>query len=1035
MITRKRQLALSFMFCSALVPSFAHAARGGPDGLGWSWADSDEAGIDTSFETPSIMNPIAASLPDDGVFAIPIAFPFTLYGQTSSTLYFSTNGWISLRDPGGFSAPLNTDLPDPSPPNATIAYLWDDHADGAAGSFAQHGPTPNGHLFFIRHIAKGSGAISQFYIQFYDNNSVKVVYVNRPELPSATVGIEAELGGVGLRVAFNGAITAGANFRDDYAILFFPRSPLDCSAATEVLCPTPVNGTTLGGAATIGDYGCDAIARAGAERVYSFQQLRAGRFQASLSNLGGRDLVLYVVGASCHAGIECRAGGAATIDIPDLPVGSYYLVVDGTSPLDDGSFTLVVQPGDRDCNENGVGDTCDILAGTSTDCNADGRPDDCGHCEVDIVFMMDTSGSMVPYFTPLCDAIAATVTTLATEGIDFIAQAWGITQTSSCLTDNVRNRLGATVPGSPTPPLDQLTGSESWAQAASIVAGLYPWTPNAIRVVVPIGDEGPFNGTPVNDPGDDRDAVTHAISVCLANQVIASPITPNISNPANDLLAQDLAAGTGGTWSSTGTSMGDVVVALARDACTVFTPLADAGPDVDICTPANVRLDGSGSVPRCASGTEYRWLDGTNELCGGWSGTPICDVTPVATTVYTLEVRCVGGPGCTFQDTMRVTATLGPLPSLTAEPTICPGDSISLDASLSDPNGCTTGLEYQFSDGGTVLQPWSGSSTYGPLAPAATTTYTVEVRCGSCATTTQTTVTVEPRPIAEVRGITLVCVADTTTLDGGGSIGCPGAMEYRWLDAATPVCNWSTTPTCDVTPAVPTTYTLEVRCQGGICPATTTIAVDVAPRPVAAVSPDQNVCAPGPVQLDASTSNTTGCPGGPLYEWWQGATQVRAASPVATYAPPATAPGTFTYTVVVSCAGLPGCDDQVNVDVTVRDCSLAVRFDSVSATRVDRGHVAIEWTTSSEIGSVLFAVERATSPSGPFTLIATTPALGGGTRYALTDEVESATAPLWYRVVEHTVDGRGDESAVVAVATAPGESPTGARRRARSRPR
>jgi len=33
--------------------------------------------------------------------------------------------------------------------------------------------------------------------------------------------------------------------------------------------------------------------------------------------------------------------------------------------------------GDRDCNGNGVGDTCDIVGGDSSDCNVNGVPDDC----------------------------------------------------------------------------------------------------------------------------------------------------------------------------------------------------------------------------------------------------------------------------------------------------------------------------------------------------------------------------------------------------------------------------------------------------------------------------------------------------------------------------------------------------------------------------------------------------------------------------------------------------------------------------------
>lgn len=1024
-------LALGFV----LVPALSHAARGGPDAGSWTWADSQEPGVSSLVEVPAVMTTIMSPpLVDEAVYPVDLSFPFTLHGTTSSRVWLSTNGWISLRDPGASPAPLNRPIPTPGVPEAVTAWAWGNLELG----LAQVGSNSRGDVIEVHYYHRGLDLWLEGYIEFLRAGAIGFYYTNgAPPTSAATIGIEDGFGSRGTQIVYNGTVAPGVAFSTPYALMFYAPSPLDCSSAVDYpACQPSIVGTTVGGSAAVNNYACDALAHAGAERVYRIDRPGLGRFQASLSNLGGRDLALYLISGGCHPGFGCVAGGGPSIDVPGLARGTYFLVVDGSSAVDDGDFTLTVSPSDADCNRNGVGDSCDILAGTSTDCDSNGRPDECGNCAVDVVFMMDTSGSMVPYFTPLCDAIAATVAQLSTQGIDFTSQMWGITDNGSgCLTDNVRNRLGGTVPGSPAPPLDLLTSSESWGQAASIAAALYPWTPGAVRVVVPIGDEGPYQGEPVFDPGDDRDVVTHAISVCLANRVIASPITPDlISNPGNVLLAQDLAAGTGGTWSSTGVNMGDAILNLVEDACTLFLPSADAGPDVAMCSPGSVRLDGSGSRPTCAGALEYRWLEGTNEPCGGWSPTPICDVTPAASTTYTLEVRCLTASACAFTDTMQVTIGGGPLAALAATPpAICPGDAIALDASGTNPNGCPTGLEYQFREGAAILQPWSPISSHGPLLPATTTTYDVDVRCGACATTSQATVTVEPRPTAFAGGPPLVCAGNAAILDGTGSNGCPGALEYRWLDGATPVCNWSTAATCLVSPAVATVYTLETRCQGGICEAATTWSVDVAPRPVAAVSPSQNVCAPGPVQLDASTSTTSGCPGGALYEWWQGATMIRAASPVATYVPTTTVPGTLTYTVLVSCAGLPGCDDRVDVTVTVRDCSLSVHFDTVTATRVDRGHVAIAWRTSSELGSVLFAVERATSPAGPFVMIGTTPALGSGASYLLTDEVDTG-AGLWYRVVEHTVDGRGDESAAVAAsAVAMGHGGTRARSRATTR--
>ena len=99
MLAYRRRVAvvISVVWLASVVsPTPARAARGGPDAGGWLWADSNEAGIDTSHETGP-MTLIASPLPDDGIFPIDIAFPFTLYGTTSMRLYGCTRGFKSPK--------------------------------------------------------------------------------------------------------------------------------------------------------------------------------------------------------------------------------------------------------------------------------------------------------------------------------------------------------------------------------------------------------------------------------------------------------------------------------------------------------------------------------------------------------------------------------------------------------------------------------------------------------------------------------------------------------------------------------------------------------------------------------------------------------------------------------------------------------------------------------------------------------------------------------------------------------------------------
>ena len=43
---------------------------------------------------------------------------------------------------------------------------------------------------------------------------------------------------------------------------------------------------------------------------------------------------------SCEATFGCAGGGGDVLSFPLLGAGTYYLVVDGVTPADDGDFTL-----------------------------------------------------------------------------------------------------------------------------------------------------------------------------------------------------------------------------------------------------------------------------------------------------------------------------------------------------------------------------------------------------------------------------------------------------------------------------------------------------------------------------------------------------------------------------------------------------------------------------------------------------------------------------------------------------------------------
>jgi len=187
-----------------------------------------------------------------------------------------------------------------------------------------------------------------------------------------------------------------------------------------------------------------------------------------------------------------------------------------------------------------------------------------------------------------------------------------------------------------------------------------------------------------------------------------------------------------------------------------------------------------------------------------------------------------------------------------------------------------------------------------------------------------------------------------------------------------------------------------------------TIIVESIPVPTADAGADASVCEMQSVTLDASGSTDPGCPGGLLYEWRDGATVVRPADPDPAWSPPTALAGMTSYTVVVSCAGPPGCEASDDVSVEVRGCALAVRFDRYRAVTQRDGSVVISWTTLEEDGTLGFVVERAATADGLFVAAGDHEASGPGFRYQVRDSDVAKGAHAWYRIVELTSRGRGD---------------------------
>ena len=271
-----------------------------------------------------------------------------------------------------------------------------------------------------------------------------------------------------------------------------------------------------------------------------------------------------------------------------------------------------------------------------------------GQCgAVDIVIAMDTSGSMDDEAEALCTQINRVVGRMQARGLQGArAFKWGIIQDKndpefastgqfSCLDDHIQRVFSdPVVPGTEDDRLTtvELEGDEDWADAVSIVAHLgsgdrnpgFQWRTDAVKIIVPISDEGPSQGDPSDEP-DDAAAIDNAIAQANANQVIVSPLIANDAEPTTAELGRRLGEQTSGRAFRTtdpGLDLGELLFDQVFDACGGQLVGPSAPPAAGPTT--LVAVDAQGGLYELGNGgqTETKLLDVKFER----GGTPLVNV-------------------------------------------------------------------------------------------------------------------------------------------------------------------------------------------------------------------------------------------------------------------------------------------------------------------------------------------------------------------------------------------------------------------------
>lgn len=364
--SRPLLLASVLGLLSAIAPSTASAATGGPDEHGTTWRDT----FDGCPREHAELGPgaVVVEAPTGLIGPVELGFTAPFQGSLASRAWISPHGWVAFRDPGGDDGAPRL-LPDESAPRLAVAASW----DGEAAARVSHESQGDSHEIVWEWTLGGPGVVFTTRLTFERTGDLHLAWDG---MGVGTLGDDVVFGyqdATGTQgVTFvQGLMSRDPEFTNPQLersrVCITQATRLDCSAPLTLACGSSIDvavGPLDGGGVLA--WTCADGAMSGRERVIEITLDEPAALTLDIEGDASDAALVHLPGEECTERTCSQRDVAGTLSIPLLPAGTHRSALDAPSAVSASVRATCEPPLSLTCNGGDDGTTIGALSRIDT---------------------------------------------------------------------------------------------------------------------------------------------------------------------------------------------------------------------------------------------------------------------------------------------------------------------------------------------------------------------------------------------------------------------------------------------------------------------------------------------------------------------------------------------------------------------------------------------------------------------------------------------------------------------------------------------